>query len=334
MKYNPKFLTDLRVINKKIDNNQIEGPNNALDLFAKYLSSIILLERFNSTEWNSIWRNEVYNFGEKFKEIDSVDFLYAIDNAKNGLNKDQKEVLDFFKSEIRINNLTFDDIIEDTKKVIKEYPYNPEFRHNLGHIYAAENKLEQSIEQYEFALKKDGNNKTFLKNLFNVQYKYIQQSIDDETYEKGLKYLNNILNSKKYDDSYVFKNLLIGLKQRLNDYKILSDKILSAEKVFEKKIKEISEKERRRVIEILGFFSAIMAFIFSTISIGKEFNYSEAISFSVSLGFVLIIFLVSLNILFSSESLKHSWIKFLVLIILVLSLLLILSKYTLPLWTN
>jgi hypothetical protein len=137
MNYKVEFLKDLKIINEKINLGEFNGIDNALGLFSIYLNNIKVLGRFNPLEWKQNWRNEVYLFGENFEELDPVNFLKIIDKVKVGLNKDETEVLDFFKSEITINNQLFDDCINDLNSIIAKYPYNPEFRHSLGHFYNA-----------------------------------------------------------------------------------------------------------------------------------------------------------------------------------------------------
>jgi NADH:ubiquinone oxidoreductase subunit 6 (subunit J) len=63
--------------------------------------------------------------------------------------------------------------------------------------------------------------------------------------------------------------------------------------------------ERRRIIEILGFFSAIVAFILSTVSVAKNFSFLEATYFIISLGLILILFLIAISVLFSSKKKKE-----------------------------
>ena len=330
--YKQEYFKDLNEINQKIDNGLIEGPGNALELFEEYLKKIIFIGRFKSEIWKESWRKEVYKFGEKFQKTDPVDFLKIIKKSKENLSKDEEEVLDFFKSEIKVNNLTLEDCTNEINELIQKYPYNPEFRHNFGHFLKVEKEFLKAIEQYEFALKRDSNNNTFSKTLFNTQYNYIETLIDEGKYNEGLKYCNSIIEKETFKSSYVFSNVLVGLKERLKDYIILEKKILKAEENFKITVKEETEKERKRLIEILGFYSAIIAFIFSTVSIGKQFKFEEALIFIFCLGLILLIFLATINILFSEKEFKFKDPRLYIIIIFIFSLLIVLFKYTLPLW--
>lgn len=323
MPYIKEYYDELNGINILIDKNEIQS---ATVKFRDYLKKVNSLGRFSPKEWNNRWRDEVYVFGEKFRKIDPVDFLKIIQEEKTGLEKDNQEVLDFFKSEIEINNQPYEDSSKEINKLINKYPYNPEFRHDFGHLLKAKNDLLGSIEQYKFALKRDESNSKFLKQLFNTQKQYIEDLIDKNEYKKAFDYCSNIQQEGLFKDNYVFHNILIGVRERLKDYLILEQKLQDAEISFRKTVKEETDNERKRLIEILGFFSAIIAFIFSTVSIGENFNFHQALSFVVSLGLILIIFLVTINILFSNERIRYSHPKFLILVILILSLLLVFSK--------
>lgn len=145
MSYNPELLKDLKTINDKIVKGEIAGEDNALELFKAYLPKVKVLGRFSPEKWKDIWRREVYSFGGKFKVIDPVDFLYVIKNCSEGLSKDETEVLDFFKSEIIVNNQPFEDCSVEINSIIKKYPYNPEFRHDLGHFFKAKKEILKSI---------------------------------------------------------------------------------------------------------------------------------------------------------------------------------------------
>lgn len=333
MNYKEEFLKDLRLINIKIDNNEILGTNNALELFKKYVVGIIILGRFSTTEWRRNWRKEVYTFGEKFKELDPVEFLKVIHNTKATLEKDEKEVLEFFKSEIIINNQPFEDCLGEIKKLISEYPYNPEFRHNLGHLFKNKNEKLKAIEQYTFALNKDKSCTFFARSLFNTQYRYTTELINKNDYLKAEKYCQKIIEKKTFKSSYVFSNLLVSLKDRIEDYLTIEKKIKIAEENFKVIVKTEIERERKRLIEILGFYSAIIAFIFSTVSIAKNFKFEEALIFIICLGIILILFLNVISILFSQEKIEISNPKFLIPIILILTLVLILTKFTIPFWS-
>lgn len=162
---------------------------------------------------------------------------------------------------------------------------------------------------------------------------YLEELIDKGEYKAGLDYCEELIIKGAFKSSFVYSNILVSTKERLKDYMVIESKISKAEEAFKITVREETERERKRLIEILGFFSAIIAFIFSTVSIGKSFEFEEALTFIVCLGFVLLIFMISINILFSSQAVRIYDTRILIVIILILTLLLILLKYTIPLWS-
>lgn len=326
MSFKNEYLNEIKSINALIDAGSIYGQNNALEKFQNYLKQVSNLGRFTPQAWPENWRNEVYAFGVKFKKKDPVDFLKIIQLEKTDLDKDKQEVIDFFKSEIEINNQPFEDCTNEVNKLIEKYPYNPEFRHDLGHFYCSKNEFLKAIEQYEFALDRDTTNKTFKSNLFNTQNDYIENLIDNNEYIKGREYIRLILQKGTYKRNPVYHNILLSKKERLKDHIIIENKINDAEARFKITVKDETDKERKRLIEILAFFSAIIAFIFSTVSIGSKFSFKEAILFIPCLGLILILFLLTMNILFAKDSIKWYDSKIAIILIVIGFILYIIHK--------
>lgn len=327
MPYNVKYNQDLIQINKLIDENKINEQDEALEKFKQHIEEIQHIGRFSVEIWNSDWRNTVYNFGTKFKNIDPIDFLKVITSAKQNIDKDKQEVLDFYYSEIDANSLPEETCSKRMEAFVTKYPYNPEFRHTFGHFFKNRKEYEKSIEQYKFALKKDKKNETFITSLFGSYYEYFESFIDKSEYEKGLKICINLLEEKIFQDNFVYQNYLISIKERFKDYILLNQKILNAEIKIEKIISKEIISGQHRIIEILGFFTAIIAFIFSTITIGKNFNFNDAIIFNISLGITLIIFVLLVSLLFSKKQVKLLDYRIILILLMIISLLLIILKF-------
>ncbi len=161
MTFDKKFNTDLQAIIKLIDEGNINNENGALDKFKAHVKEVATIGRFSLENWNYEWRDNVYKFGTKFSNLNPIDFLNILTEAKNELNKDKQEVLDFYYSEIDFNSLPQESCTTRLENLISKYPYNPEFRHTLGHFYKRKAEFLKAIEQYKFALKKDENNAYF-----------------------------------------------------------------------------------------------------------------------------------------------------------------------------
>lgn len=332
MPFKEKYNTDLKYIITLIDQNKINGNNEALEKFKIHINEVIDIGRFSIIEWKNNWRKTVYDFGEKFKDKDPVDFLKILTELKENLQKDQKEVIDFYYSEIDCNSLPIETSVKRFEKLIDKYPYNPEFRNTLGHFYLEKYEYEKAIEQYEYARIKDKNNPSFKKTLFDCYRTYLESLLDSSNYEKGLNICGKLIKEKTFWGGGTLHNVIIGLQERFKDYLILNEKIEKAEKTIKEIIAKETQNGQMKIIEILGFFTAIIAFIFSTISIGKNFNFNEAIIFNISLGITLLIFVFSINLLFSRKPIEKLDYRILLIIVFILSLLLIVTKFGIPIW--
>lgn len=67
------------------------------------------------------------------------------------------------------------------------------------------------------------------------------------------------------------------------------------------KFKQELSSEKTKIVEILAFFSSIIAFIFSTVSVGKMFSFQEALLFLAVLGLILICFVGVLSLILKKE---------------------------------
>lgn len=322
-----KQIQDLKQIIELLDNKKIHGPNEAVEKFKLHLDDVVTFGRFSIETWDKMWRISVYKFGTKFKDIDPIDFLKALTNKKQLLDKDKQEVLDFYYSEIESNSLPDETCSARIEALVSKYPYNPEFQHTFGHFCVKRNNYETAIEHYRFSLSKDKTNETFRKSLFIVYSVYLESFIDKSDYEKGQKICEDLITEKLFWEEHIYHNIFVSLKERFKDYIVLNKKILDAEVSIKEIISKETNKSQLKIIEILGFFTAIIAFVFSTVSIGKNFNFSEAIIFNVSLGITLGIFVLMISLLFSIKDVKLLDYRMILFAIMIISLVLIVFKY-------
>lgn len=332
MEYQTKFNTELKHIIGLLEANEIES---ALTHFDTHLDEVKEIGKFTLETWNYEWRKTVYAFGVLFKKINPVDFLHKIKNQKTGIDINREEVLDFYNSEIDFNSLPENLCLERVVKYVEKYPYNPEFHHTLGHFYIREKDYLKAIEQHRIAFEKD--NTGFKESYFSSNYTYLEYLIDEGEYQVGYDLSNKLIEEKTFRRTS-FNNshqiFLIGLKGRFKDYLSIDKKLSNAEDEIKRIITLETGKGQFKIIEILGFFTAIIAFIFSTVSIGKNFKFEEAIIFNIALGLTLMSFLLVLNLIFSSKTIKFTDPKSLMLIVFIMSLLLIVTKFGVPLWIN
>jgi hypothetical protein len=316
MAYKNTHSTDLVEIIKLLKEGKILGVDESLDKFKKYLDTIQDIGSFNTVSWSQIWRKNVWAFGEQFKKLNPQEFLQQVDNKLISSTITNIEVLEFIRSEIAFNYLPDNECKKQIKKLIEKYPLNSEFRHTLGHYYNQNEKL-KAIAEYKLALKIEPENKDYLKSRFNAENDYLNNLIAEGNYIIGQEYVKSVFDEEFYITRDVFyHNGFIDYQSRFSDHIIFQTKLKVLEEDFKTKIHSELDSERRRIIEVLGFFSAIVAFILSTVSIGNKYPFIQAIYFILALGIILIMFAVTLSTLFSSNKitlLKEK--KFWVLII-------------------
>lgn len=320
--YKDIFSNHINDIIELVKNNKIKGENEAVDKFKLYLETIQEIGPFNIENWRQDWRKKVWKFGEEFKKSNPSDFLLIINELLNKSETKNKEVLEFIRSEIIVNYLPDNECKKHLEILIQTYPLNPEFRNTLGHYFTREKQLIEAITQYKLAFKIDPKNQSFLNNCFTRDQNRLNDFLDKAEYEEGKKYLKTLYEDIDYIGAGSnIKSTFNDFDRRFNDHLHFQKKLQSLEKEFQKRINSELDAERKRIVEILGFFSAIVAFILSTVSIGKNFSFIEAIYFIVALGLILILFNVSLSVLFSSS--KTDLLKDKKFWILIFSLLLI-----------
>lgn len=329
-KYKDIYSNHLNDIIDLIKNNKIKGENEALEKFSVYIETIQEIGSFSVDDWRQDWRKKIWKFGEEFKIRNPSEFLNLIDEKLNSPLTTNKEVLEFIRSEIIVNYLPDDECKKQLEILIKNYPLNPEFRNTLGHYFSRENQLKLSIEQYSLAFKIDPKNTTFLENRFSKDQDYLSDFIKKGLYNEGKKYVNSIVEDKDYINAgNNIRNTLVDFSRRFSDHIHFEEKLVALEKDFKEKMKSELDVERKRIVEILGFFSAIVAFILSTVSIAKNFNFIEAIYFIIALGLVLVLFNISLSLLFSQakkEIFKDKKFWILILSLALILLFIIMSK--------
>ena len=320
--YKDIFSNHITDIIELVKINKIKGENEAIEKFKLYLELIQEIGSFNIENWRQDWRRKIWKFGEEFKKNNPSDFLIEINELLNKTETKNKEVLEFIRSEIIVNYLPDNECKKHLEILIQTYPLNPEFRNTLGHYFSKEKQIIEAIAQYKLAFKIDPKNQSFLKSCFTRDQNYLNEFLDKGEYEEGKEYLKKLYEDIEYiSASSNIKSAFNDFSRRFNDHLRFQKKLYSLEKEFQKRINSELDAERKRIVEILGFFSAIVAFILSTVSIGKNFSFIEAIYFIIALGLILILFNVSLSVLFSTS--KTDLLKDKKLWILISSLILI-----------
>jgi tetratricopeptide (TPR) repeat protein len=297
MPYLQSYLTDLVTIITKIKNGQINGPGQAVLLFQNYVTQVKGIGHYNVNEWQEPLLKKIYEFAEAFKNVNPTEFIAAIDNEIAISSLSEIEILSVIKSEILWN---FENPLNQLDWVLnlrRIYPANPEFLNTLGHLRGRQKRFEEGIECYSQALRITSRQDIIFAK-FNIEIKFVEFLIENEKYEEASNIVDELVNNETYISSFVHHNWLVFLKNRIKDYSTQDKKAKKKELELRKYLNDEFQSERKKVIELLGLFTAIIAFIFTTVSISKTFEYNQAINFISCLGLVLINFAITISLIF------------------------------------
>lgn len=299
MPYTPQYIIDLNSIISDIQDGRLTGAGQAHSKFQTYVTQVKNIGRYSVGDWPSVYTDRVYEFGGLFSTIDPTVFLTSIENELLISNFAEREILFFFKSEILWNfenPLRQEQFLSD---LLLQYVTNAEFLHSLGHLKIKKKLFLEGLEYYTQAVRINPKNNRFISTKYDTQIVYIEDLIENEKYDEARTVTDDIINSGVYkSENFIIHNWFVFLQKRIKDYNIQEEKHLKKEMELRNIISTELLSERKRTIELLGLFTAIIAFIFTTVSVAKTFSYEQAINFTVCLGLVLIEFAVTISIMF------------------------------------
>jgi tetratricopeptide (TPR) repeat protein len=300
MPYKNTFLIHLRTIIAEIDKNNITTPDGALKKFEEYIKDLKTIGGYSSSSWADGLMDLMYEFGNRFKTtsiIAPAAFLEILEKEIILSTKEEKEILLFIKSEIVFFYETNDFLVSFINSLISEYPNNAEFRHDKGHLYLPQKNYTEAINNYNIAIKLH-KKPSFIASKFQAEISFTDLMIENNELDKAQVFVDTIVKSEYYKHNFIQNNWLVLLQSRINDYKISEAKMAG---IRESILKEVG-KDGKKTVELLGIFTAIIVFIFSTITIERNFLFEQAIVLMICLGLILILFCVILSILFSDRS--------------------------------
>lgn len=285
---------EIKEIGKLLKNN---GKQIAVEKFTLYLNIIVgQYAKKQSKQWSEDWRANIYEFGKIFNEVDATEFIEIIDK-KISEDTSVREVLEFLKSEICINFFSFEsDYIKNyLLELTKEFPTNTEFHNDLGHIYANEKDHLKSLLEYKTASSLDPQNRGLLETWFNAEKNYFDYLITNDQFELANNQVEYMLKNEKFKESFAYNNINISLFDRLKDHNLIKSKIDNIDNLINKK----TDAERIKLIEVLGYFIAFIAFVLTSFNLAlSNLKYNEILALTFSMALIFIIFNISLSLVF------------------------------------
>ena len=297
-------LNQLAAIIQLVEKGEITGKDKALEKFKSYLETVSHTGPFDPAHWGNDWRREILRFGECLKSQVPNQFLNIVDERLTSSSSSAREVMEFIKSGIDINFLPSAECKKRFVKLTQDFPFNPEFRYLLGVALVCEDDFVPALNEYKLALNIEPGNPAFLEARLTTELKYLDRLIEGSELETAETHIRNLVSERNFTSRGEIRSTLTDYSRRVQDYRIFQKKVKDLEVEFREKMHAELDHERRRLIEIFGFFAAIVAFLLSTVSIGENFSFVEALYFLIALGIILILFVTSVFTVFSTERIR------------------------------
>ncbi len=297
---------------KEINEKILKGEDASV-LFSEYLTSLASKDcNYANEPWTKTWVKEVYDFGSLFTEYDAGKYLITLKTIFDEENP-ENEKFAFIYSEIAWNYFgnNSEHIRDILRDFTKKYPYNPEFHHTYGHFLMEKSTYDRAFDEYEWALTIDATSRdvTFLSSylgaLKDITDHYLSHGDIDKA-SNFLKRAKDFLAKKGYlkgipHISFETNNALSMLTDRVRDHEIFKKQVGFFEAEVERKI-SIAQK---KLIEVLGIFSAVVAFILTNVSImTSNLSLRESLILMLGMANVLLIFSISISYLFGR---RYRW---------------------------
>lgn len=320
------IVSELKAIIAQIESDQIEGEGGAIEKFRTYLRQLLSENygQYDPDKWSVRWRKVVYDFGKVFRKNNANSFLMVLDDVSGMVSEARdKEVLDFIESEVRLNHfpLSQDGFKEYLLQLLNKYENNPEFKITYCNVLIADGKLPEAIAQSDLAIKIEPSNGVFVERKINFEKDYMRQLISDSKPKQALEYLEKMQKHSYYNENYVYNNFLLTERYRIQDHISWSEKV----KGLSDEIAKQTEKERRRLVEVIGIFAAIISFvvIVTDIAINQNFSLSEMLVLMTGMAFVLLIFAFAMSAIFQTKEQLKSLPKIAMPVLLIVALFLL-----------
>lgn len=296
MPYKLEYLVDLEKIINLVRENKT---SNALENFELYLNSLYI-GPYSKEEWRKTWRKKVYDFGELFSEKNNNHagpFIEKINKLDNEKLKSADEAIQFMLSEIIWNYFPLEESYSANilKSLTKKYPCNPEFHHSYSLFLDNKGNYDLSIEEACLAFKIEPDNDFFYETCFNECKKYFNKLLLKGKTDEAENIIEKMEKIVKERTDPMFNNVIVSLRDRIIDHRIINKRIDGISGIAE----NIIEKERGKLIEIMGFFVAILGFVFINMDLAIKFlAFKDILLIMVGMGLILAFFATLISILF------------------------------------
>lgn len=294
-------LGDINLIKTISSDITNENKPLAISNFIMLLQQFKNIGRYNATDWPEPLTQAVYDLAKLVCDKSlSSEFLYAITSEINSSTPVQLESLLFIESEIKIYSwgLTDNRLEPYIRNLSEKFVNNAEFLHDLGHIEGFKKNYLTAKNYYRQAFQLNPYSQNFWKSCYSSDIRYIETLIESEQFDQADIYTNDIIKSKVYENDVNISNWFIAILSRIKDHRLIRTTLDEKGTEIENSAIKIIETERIKAIELIGIFTAIIAFILTTVSFIKDFTIDEVFTIEIVLGIILILFAISISIIF------------------------------------
>lgn len=294
--------------------NKVKSKDStAVNDFDSYLDEVLKIEAFSSSNiWDINWRLKVWEFGVLFSDQNKADASQFIEKLRVKKYEDN-EGLSFIYSEMIWNffgqNESFTK--ETFRTFLKKFLGNPEFYHSYGHYLINKKEYHQAILNYRKATDLEPGNDNYVNSLFACWSAYFSDLILKSKLDEAETIRREMLlffSDPKFSRFWVFKNIAVGMKDRVVDHSIIREKIDQINELINKRIDGV----RSQLVNVVSLITAVIGYLL----IGTNIVLStkpirESFLMMFGLGIVIIIFVIVINYQFKPVDRGETFWKFL-----------------------
>lgn len=283
--------------------------DEALTLFEAYLETLFSSNFRNVMNWPFDWKSRHILLFKAFREKPgkSHELLRLLDKKKKA-DRETLELYDYLRVCLIFHaNETSSLSPEELKTFVRKYPSHPDFHFYYGLFLSRANDYTRAIDELKYCMRLSQHAEYYLPDLLHVETQYFEQLILEKDFYSAEQF---IFSMQSYYQSYFHQpewawlhRQLILSKVRVQDHKMLSKQFDKVGEIVAQK----TEKERRRLVEVLGVFAAFLAFVFANVEIMTHYPLKEAFYLLLTMADILLIFVLVISFVFNRPTKKKLW---------------------------
>lgn len=335
----------LENVTKLILKSQLENRDDIKREFDSVIKAFRDLGGYNPLDWNcrftsQCWE-ELYTISTyKFKSDLTSSLATTISNAP----VNELEALKFLEMEIKWTEAFENEpeaFLKDLECLLEKYPENVEFIYMKGHVYACsddEDSRKKAIALYRVCFSKwraehgsipHGS----IKLCSGLELNYIETLIENEDFDGAEQACISFRKCGFYTSAEIL-NITGIMLSRIEDRKILNERLLMVAAESSKAIAKQADIQNRKSLEQLGLFSATITFII-TAAIATLYNGDSqyGLYYLIAIGAILMAFVSTLCI-FITKPIKPFYKDIRLFVLLIHSLVVISSIYASVMYIN